>query len=446
MNTSNDHSMKRNGITRRTFLKRAALAGAAGLPSFVPRHVLGFSDKPGANDQIRLGLIGAGGRGAAVAREAANAGARIAAVCDVDQNHLARAAKTFEKADQSFKVATFVDYRRLMESKELDAVIIAAPDHWHALMTVHACQAGKDVYCEKPACNTIAEGQAMVRAALLHQRIVQIGSQGRSHPDAQAAREYIRSGKLGKVTKVTCWHPSNREGGFEPSTEPPAHLDWDKWLGPAKWRPYNAAIHPFGFRWLIDLGGGNIRDRGAHIFSVASFLMDADAQGPVSVEATGEPPKRGLYDCPTTMRVVYEFKKPGWTLVWEQPGERPQTSGKKDYGSKYWGDKNTLWVEGGDGGVLTEEKARKAAGLSDERINATKPHMENFLACLRSREKPAMSVEKGVKVANLCILGNLSYLLKRKLNWDPAKEKFLLDDEANKLLSNPGRGEWRLGA
>lgn len=225
-------------------------------------------------------------------------------------------------------------------------------------------------------------------------------------------------------------------------TPPPPELDWDLWLGPARWMPYNPNKVHFNFRWLLDFGGGQIRDRGAHVMSVALWCMNADQQGPVSVEATGEPPHQGIWDCPPTMEITYEFKNPDWTMTWSQPGEKLLDA---PFGAKYWGDKDTLIVTGGDGGCGTEEKAMQYTPPSDGVDVFRSPgHFENWLDCVKTREKPVMDIEAGYRVAVLCILGNISYRLGRKLEWDAEKEQVINDDEANRFLKLVGRGPWNL--
>lgn len=427
-------------LSRRHFLKGAGqlAAGAVALPYFVPNTVFAGAGRLGANDRIGIGQIGVGGMGRGQMDVLkANPNAKIVAVCDVDKNHLTGAAKA-----AGTDPAQYSDFRKLLEDKNVDGVLIASPDHWHAIQTVLACQAGKDVYCQKPACNTIAEGRAMVEAVKRYARVVQVGSQGRSMAPARAAGNYIRNGMLGKVSKVTCWHPLNPDRAPKPDSAPPPELDWDMWLGPAAWRPYNPDRAHFWFRYFLDLGGGNIRDRGSHIMSLALWFMDADNTGPVSVEATGEAPKLGLFDAPTTMQVTYEFKNPDWTLVWGQPGDK---AGNGEYGSKYWGDKDTLVVDGGDGATATEKKAldyQVPSGGVD--LFQSPGHEQNWLDCMRTRRQPLMHIEAGCRVAALCNIGNIAYKLGRKLQWDPVNERFVGDDQANLLLSNPGRGEWHL--
>ena len=245
---------------------------------------------------------------------------------------------------------------------------IGSPDHWHALHTILSCQAGKDVYCEKPASNTVEEGRAMVTAADRYGRVVQIGSQGRSQPDAWAAANYIRAGQLGKVRKVTCWHYASPAGGWAPNSDPPPELDYESWVGPARWIPYNSERTHGRFRWMINFGGGQIRDRGAHVMSIANWIMDADSTGPTRITATGEPPHDGMYNSGVTMDVTYEFRdlslpprqaqQSGWTLVWAQPGTASTTWNAR-YGAVYWGDHGNVTVTLGDGDrTFTEQKAR----------------------------------------------------------------------------------------
>jgi predicted dehydrogenase len=442
--------------SRRKFLSAAAAAPAVTLFDIVPARVLA---SPAPSDTIILGHIGIGGRGRGflVPEAEAMAGkpvttnlggdgtrgrtpSRSVALCDIDTSRLDKAASVVGGQPRLYK-----DFRKLLEQKDLDAVVIASPDHWHALMTIMACMAGKDVYCEKPACNTIEEGRAMVNAAERYGRVVQIGSQGRSQPAAYQAARYIRNGQLGKVGRVTCWHYSNPLGDWTPDAPAPAELDYELWVGPARWLPFNSKRTHGAFRWMIEFGGGQIRDRGAHVMSIAMWIMAADHTGPVKITATGEPHHDGMYDTPNTMNVTYEFKNPDWTLVWAQPGEASAEIEAR-YGAVYRGDKGTLTVTLGDGvGTATEQKAKDYVAPCDGvQVFKSPGHMENFLDCVKSREKPIMHIQAGHSVAALCVLGNVAYLLGRPLEWDPVNERVANDDEANRLLSRPGRGPWHL--
>ncbi|WP_309710758.1 Gfo/Idh/MocA family oxidoreductase [Armatimonas sp.] len=404
-----------------------------------------FPQNPkGANEKIVYGHIGVGGMGSShIVPDS------CAAICDVDANHLKNAAA-------KVKGSPFLtdDYRRLLERKDIDAVTIGTPDHWHALMTVHACQAGKDVYSEKPTCKTIEEGRAMIEAARRYKRVVQIGSQGRSNPGAAMAYDYIRNGQLGTVKDVTVWHPNNfvEKNSFGKEGPPPPELNWEMWLGPIAWRPYNPDIVHFNFRWLMDSGGGFIRDRGNHVLSVVMWCLNQDAwDSPVTVEAMGKTNPNSVYDAPLTMQVKWEFSNPKWTMTWDQPGVAPERF-EGPWGALYKGDKDDLIVLGGDGGCTTEEKARfykpPAGGIKafmePEDTDPTERHRRNWRRCIRTREKPVMDVEIGVKVIVLPIIANIAYVLGRKLTYDPKKWKFIGDDEANKLLYEPYRAPWSL--
>jgi predicted dehydrogenase len=425
-------------LSRRKFIKAsAAIASGVAVPYVIPGGVLAEPGRLGANDRINVGFIGVGGRGRGHLN---NHKENAAAVCDVDKNHLAAAVKV--AGEKAFATG---DYRRILERKDIDAVLFATPDHWHATQTVHACQAGKDVYCEKPACNTIAEGRAMVAATRRYNRVVQIGSQGRSIPDSYLTCEYVRNGMLGKVNKVTCWHYENPVDNNTPDSTPPPGLDYEMWLGPAAWRPYNKARGHFGFRYVLDLGGGNIRDRGAHVFSNVLWFMDSDTIGPVSVEATGSAPPKGVYDCPTKMNVTYEFKNPDWTLVWAQPGEKPPEYKGNNFGFKFWGDKDTIYFDGGDGGCIADPKVKRwRVPAGGQTVFHSPGHVQDWLQCIRTRRDPLMNIEAAHKVASLCVIGNISYILGRKLNWDAQKEVVIGDEAANRLLYREGRGIWKI--
>jgi predicted dehydrogenase len=436
-----------NRLPRRRFL--TTLATAATAPHLIPSGVLARQGRPGANDRLTVGHIGIGGMGGAhlsISLDFHKAGwLNIAAVCEADASRLAAAAKRVGNGCQTFR-----DYRELLQRRDVDAVIIASPDHWHALQTVHACQAGKHVYVEKPASCTVAEGQAMVAAARQHQRVVQVGSQARSAEPAHQVCTYLRNGMLGKVRRVTCWHTPNPAGGPTREAPPPPELDWNLWLGPLRWRPYvPGAYHPGQFRWIMESGGGVIRDRGAHVMSVILWCLDADDQTPVTIEATGDPRPKGIWDCPPRMKVVYTFQNPDWELVWEQPGD---VRGEGGFGMVFYGDGDALAVSRDGTRIPAAEKVRRfkvpAGGVQVYRMakheDYNKNHKEDWLQAIREGKKPCMDIEVAHRVANLCNLGNLSYILGRKLRWDGRKEQFVGDDEANRWLGRTQRAPFTL--
>ncbi len=435
-------------MKRRDFL--AASVPAVTLPVMIPEGVLASNGKPGANSRFTMGHIGVGGMGSHHLQNMLSFKTmRIAepvAVCDVDEKRLAAAA-----ARAGAGVTPYRDYRALLERKDIDAVVIATPDHWHAVQTVHACESGKHVYVEKPASVTIEEGRAMVAAARKHKRVVQVGAQGRSGQGGWYTCRAIRNGIIGKVHKVTCWHyetPFDRKP--VPDSDPPPQLDWDMWLGPLRWRPYNQRYLPGVFRWLMESGGGQIRDRGAHQFSTIMWCMNADHQISYTVEATGTPPPGGLWDCPCDMKAVYNFTDPDWELVWEQPGDKV---GKLGFGNVFWGEKD-------DHLILEWEGAYRAAhpravnfkmppgGVEVHRTNQFKDfnmnHKADWFDAIRKNKRPAVDIEIGHRIATMCNLGNLSYRLGRKLVWDGEKQQVVDDPKANRLLGKPQRHPYHL--
>ncbi len=454
-------------VSRRQFLNRsiqtAGLVGVA--PQFVPATVLASSGRKGANERIYIGHIGVGGRGLSLYDELGalrQAGeCESVAVCDVDEKRLERAAKRLGP-----KVAVYRDYRYVLLRKDIDAVVIGTPDHWHAVQFVHAAECSKHIYCEKPACCTIEESKAMVAAAKKAKIASQIGSQGRSQPEAYLMHRYLANGVIGKVHRVECFHyPSPEDHSRTPDSDPPPELDWDLWLGPLPWRPYNARYLHGVFRWLLESGGGQIRDRGAHVMSCAKYWLDADHQGPVWVEATGTPPSEGLWDSAVLMNVTYKFENPDWIMTWTQmpmeevtrryPAEERTAEElaqpgitkiiRPGYGAVYHGEHGTCMHWGGDGGTWAERKVRQwqpPPGAKD--VYKSPGHMEDWFLGIRTGKKCIMDIEYGAGVANLCILGNLSYILGRRLHWDESKWEIVGDEQAQRLASRPQRFPYTL--
>mgnify|MGYP003948902035 FL=1 len=423
--------------SRRGFLERTlAIGGGLAAPAIFPA---GFLGAQAPSEKILTGHIGLGGMGTGhlnFFRKYAGA------LCDVDTSHLNRAARIIGRY-----VPKYRDFRDLLDQKNLDGVLIATPDHWHGVMAVMACEAGKDVYVQKPSSSTIEEGRAMVNAAQRCGRVMQVGSQGRSTRAAYASASYVRNGMIGRVKEVDCWHYENPVGGGKPNGPAPSNLDWNMWLGPMRYMDYNVERVHFNFRWFLEFGGGQIRDRGAHVMSCALFIMNADGQMPSYVEATGKAPDHGIWDCPTKMEIKYVFKDPDWVMYWRQPGNgHPHAPGKvHGFGSKYIGDKGNLVVGGGDGGTHAEKKAIEYKIPEGGNFPYKSPgHEQDFINAVRSRKKPIMTIEAGHAVGTLCILGNISYRLGRGLNWDAKNERVIGDEEANRLIARPNRSPWRV--
>src|SRR4051794_41057007 len=300
---------------RREFLRKsaAAAAGAASLalPAFVSPRAFGGPRSAAPSDRIRLGFIGVGNRGGQ------NLGSffhmldrvDIVALCDVDSSHLADASAKVEAVTKN-KFAKYGDYRKLLENKDVDAVVVSTPDHWHALTTIDACLAGKDVYCEKPLTLTIAEGQAMIAAARAHKRIVQTGSQQRSDDKFRLGCELVRSGRIGKVHTVRVGISGVNFGKKKPIAdlkEPPPELDYNFWLGPAPYRPYNPKHVHYNFRFFWDYSGGQMTNWGAHHLDIAQWGLGMDESGPVLIEGKAKFNAQKLFEVPEWCEVKYEY-------------------------------------------------------------------------------------------------------------------------------------------
>jgi predicted dehydrogenase len=428
-------------------------------PYVVPASALSGTGRVGANERVVVGHIGWGGRSKGLYRDLRplrEKGETVSAsVCDVDEGRLEQGANMIPGA------TPYRDYRYILERKDIDAVVIGTPDHWHGVQTVHAAECGKHVYVEKPACCTIEESRAMVAAANENQVAVQVGSQGRSQQEAYLMHRYLANGMVGTVQHVECFHyPSPEDSKPVPDSDPPPELDWDMWLGPLRWRPFNQKYLHGVFRWVLESGGGQIRDRGAHVMSCAMWWLGQDGTGPVTVEATGTAPKQGLWDAAVLMHVKYTFTNPDWVMTWTQmpsdqlpqaeertPEEIEQFSriSRPGYGAIYHGTDGQCMHWGGDGGTWAERKVRqwKPAPAAKD-VYRSPGHMEDWFLGIKTGQKTIMNIEAGVGVANLTILGNLSYLLGRPLQWDQQKMEIVGDEEARRLMSRPQRHPYHL--
>lgn len=430
-------------IERRDFIKTGIAAGA--VLAGANTNVLG------ANDRIRIALIGAGRQGRGVMRTfARNADVQVVAVCDVYEPHIGRAIQD-GKLDSSVK--TYSDYRKALESKDVDAVIIGSPDHWHALMAVNACQAGKDVYVEKPISTTIDEGRKMVQAARKYNRIVQVGTQQHSGDHYQQAKEIISSGRIGKVSFIRSWNFGNiaPDGlGNPQDTAPPAGLDWEMWLGPAPLRPFNAnrwGVHPdrySSFRWFWDYAGGMMTDWGVHHLDIVQMVMGVDA--PLSITAMGG--KYALKDnreTPDTLMVTYEY--PGFVCTYENRECNGQELAGNGYGISFHGVDATLYINRNYLEITPEkvEKGKKPEIVKIEnKNNQGQTHARNFLDCIKSRKEPTSDIEIGHRSTSTCLLGNIALRSGKRIAWNSKTEKIESEPAAAKYLTREYRKPWKL--
>jgi predicted dehydrogenase len=407
----------------------------------------------GANDRVRIALIGAGRQGVFDMRDHMRLeNVEIAAVCDVYAPNLAKASEAAPKA------ARHTDFRRILDDKTIDAVIIGAPDHWHALMTVMACQAGKDVYVEKPTCVAIAEGRAMVEAARKYNRIVQVGTQQRSQTHFKDAIELVQAGKIGTVTSVRCWNVGNMAPagiGHPADSAPPADLDWDFWLGPAPKVPFNA--NRFGvvpdnyshFRWFWDYAGGMMTDWGVHLIDIVQWAMKVDA--PLAVSAVGG--KFALTDnreTPDTIVATYQY--PGFVMTYENRVCNAQPMNGHGYGILFYGTDATLFVDRQGYEIVPETRDRKDAPpelrafpATRQRRDTDSAHARNFVNAIKSRELPICDIEIGHRSTSTAILGNLALRSGGSVTWDGQKEQVTNHNpQAAALLVREYRAPWTL--
>ncbi|UCH36327.1 MAG: Gfo/Idh/MocA family oxidoreductase [Armatimonadota bacterium] len=423
-------------VTRREFLKKAG--GTAAAAAVVGPMFLSESAR-GANDKIIMGAIGVGGMGSGdVGFFRANPDVEFAAVCDIDQNRLREAV-----GKAGGKATPYSDFRKLLERKDIDAVIVATPDHWHALATIAACEAGKDVYCEKPIATSVGEGRAMVNAARRYGRVVQIGTQQRSGTHFQRAVEIVRSGGIGKVTLCRVWNVDNElpDGiGNPPNGDPPPELDYDMWLGPAPKRPYNPNRCHYYFRYFWDYAGGKITDWGTHLIDIIHWGMGVDA--PLAVAASGAkyvmPDNR---ETPDTMEAIYDY--PGFTMVYSYRGASDYPMSDHGYGMQFHGTQGTLFVDRGGFEVIPDEDSA-IEPVSSGGSAQNEPHVRNFLDCVKSRARPICDAEITHRSTTACHLGNIALLTGRKIHWDRENERIINDAEANRLLTKPYRAPWHL--
>lgn len=433
-------------ITRRDFTRTAAVTGAGALSA---------GRVYGANERVRVGFIGLGNRGDQVLSAfLEHKDCDVAAVCDIYQPYLDFASKKIGTNPEQF-----TDYRKLIAKKDLDAVVIVTPDHWHALMSVEACAAGKDVYVEKPLSLCVAEGRAMVRAAREHKRVVQCGIQRMSSPLCQEAAAVVRGGGIGKVTAVRAFHVQNEwpKGiGSPPDGDPPEGFDWDKWLGPAPARKYNKNRSFYRFRWFYDYSGGQLTNFGVHYLAQIQAALGADA--PKAVVALGG--KFANYDnrdVPDTLEVLWHY--PGDTLVtFSQFNATGAPPAARPCEIEFRGTKGTMYFrttgyeivpevvtpnefaartpldrsveKGWRTGARSQIEAKKVEGQVRDA-----DHARNFLDCVKSRKAPTCDIEYGHRCTTAALVANIALRTKAYLEWDAKAERFTNSEAANKLLS-----------
>ncbi len=426
-------------VNRRQFLgssARNAAGMAAGVAAAGVVTLAGAIAKAAPNERVSLGIIGARHQGQSLAAGFASLPeVEIAAICDVDQNLRPEAFRSIAEL-QSRAPRWEKDFRRILDDRTLDAVVIATPDHWHAAMTILACQAGKDIYVETPVAHTLDEGGRMCAAARQYGRVVQSGLQQRSGQHFQSAIEFVRSGKLGRVSLAKAWTVHRRKSiGFRKDTAIPEGVNYDLWLGPAPSQPFNANRFHTNWHWFWDYGSGELGHWGVHMLDIARWGLDVEL--PTRVSASG-----GKFhfndDQQTPDTLCVQFSYPDKNIVWEHRLWSTRGIEGRSTAAAFYGEFGTLIVDRGGWKVYDHKES-----LSSDTSPLAEPHYRNFIDCIRSRAMPTADLETGRLSSSLCHLGNIAYRLGHDVTFDPVRET-LGDRDAIALSSYEYRREWEL--
>jgi len=427
-------------IKRRSFIK-AVTAGAIGAPLIVPSTVFGQN---APSNRFTMGVIGTGSMGTGNMQNFLKRDdVQVIAVCDVDRSRRLEAKKIVEdtyaeKNDRSdFKGCTdYNDFRELIDRKDIDLVTIAVPDHWHSIPAIMAANAGKDIYAEKPLARTIHEGRAIVEAVKKNNIVWQTGSWQRSRSQFHNACELVRNKRIGELKEVLVGLPTGSPLELQQEMPVPDGLDYDFWLGPAPWAPYTEQRCHWNFRWILDYSGGQLTDWAGHHCDIAQWGMDTEDTGPISVEGTGVYPRDGLWDAVTEYHFECMYKN-GIKLTVANNKEIPM--GAKFIGTEGWVHVDRRGIDANPKSLLTS-----VIGPDEIHLYRSNNHYANFLSCVKSRKETITPVETAHRSITIGHLGDIAMQLGRKLDWDPDKEKFVNDSEADRMLSRSFRAPWRL--
>ena len=435
----------RSNLNRRQFLATTGAALAA--PLIVPSRVLGAAGQTPPSERITMGVVGWGMMGPGnTGAFLAQPDCQVVAACDLEKEHLGQAVNAVNGHYKNQDCKAYHDYRELMARDDIDAVMLAVPDQWHALTAVEAARQKKDIYGEKPLARTIAEQQAIVQAVQRHNRIWQTGSWQRSVGNFHKAAEIVRSGLIGKVSRVEVGLPSGHHdfagtGDKRQVTEPPARLDYDFWIGPARMMPYIEARVHMNWRWHYNTGGGQLLDWIGHHGDIAHWGLDFDGTGPLEIEGKGEfPPEDAIWNTCTKYRVTLKY--PGDVTMIMAGGHSDIRGGTKWIGTDGW-----VWVDRGgfdSSNPDWNDLTRLPDNLRKVQLYESRNHHRNFLDCVKSRKPTITPVETAHRSAVPGHLGLISMIVGRKIKWDPEKEVIVGDAEATRLLSRDYRAPWKL--
>lgn len=425
-------------VDRRTFLKSAAAASAAAaFPAVVPSTVLAASGNNAPSNRITLGMIGAGGRGVDVVKDFLRRDTvQVLAVCDVDKAHLKPVVESVNRHYGNSDCAGYDDFREITRRDDIDAVLIATPDHWHVLTALDAVRNGKDAYVEKPLAYSIYEGRVLSDTVAKEGRILQTGSQQRSDAQFRRACELVRNGRIGQLHTINVGIPANNRT-CEPAWQPqpvPEGFDYNMWLGPAPWAEYHEQRCHYTFRFILDYSGGQVTNFGAHNLDIAQWALDMDASGPIEISGNGEFPQSGLF---TTATKVY------FECLYENGVRLTCRTGR--FGIYFEGSEGTICVDRKEIRAVPDDILEKPIGEGDVRLYESSDHVGNFLDCMRTREQPICNAEVGHRSSSICNLGNIAMVLgSEQLRWDPEKEEFPGNADANGMVKPSMREPWAL--
>ncbi len=436
------------GMSRRSFVKGIGAGMMA--PLIVPGRVFGADGDTAPSNTITMGLIGCGGQGRGdMGGALQQKGVRFVAVCDVNKNNLEEARKMLADHYGKDECACYSDFRELLARKDIDAVIIATPDHWHALIAVTAARAGKAIYCEKPLTWSLGEGRAVVEAVKANNVVFQVGSMQRSGDQFKRACELVRNGYIGKIKHINVGLPNGGHALWVDShPAPPPHVDYDFYVGPAEWAPYHEKRLDWDWRWWMGFGGGQMMDWIGHHGDIAHMGMGWDNTGPVEIEPVlwDYPKERNnLYNGP----LHYHFNATyadGTTMMVASMDTMPDVfKNCGDTGTQWFGE-DGKWVYVSRKGIEVSDKGLKKVKFTDKdfRFRKERNHMRDFLACVREKQECIAPAEAGHRSASIGHLGKIACLYECKLQWDPAAEKFVGNEGLNRVLTRKYRGDWTL--
>lgn len=430
---------------RRVFLKQTALAaaGAVGFPYIICPSVLGKNGATAPSNRIVMGLIGTGDMGNADLNSflALEQLVEVVAICDVDERRAMDTKAVIDKKYGNQDCRVYRDYRQLLEKESLDAVSLALPDHWHAIVSVACANKGLDIYGEKPLARTLGEGRLICQAVERNSIIWQTGSWQRSVRTFHQAAERVINGRIGKVDYVEVGLPDGGKGGPFKPLDVPKGFDWEMWLGPAPWRPYqdfgNGDCH-WHWRWILDYSGGQLTDWAGHHVDIAHWGLGLDYEGPVEIEGKGEYPTEGIYDTPYAYDFMCTYAN-GLKMRVANAGKQPHGMGVCWYGDKGWihVNRSGLWASSPD---ILQEKI----GTDDVRLYKSENHHANFIDCVKSRRQTIAPAEVAQRSISVAFLGEIAMLTGRKLRWNPQTERFIGDAGAESMLMRAYRSPWRI--